>query len=143
MPDLKHDFLTSPASLDQFLAAWESGTLPKPHWTHAAHVAVGAYYTVRFGKDAFTHMRAGIRRYNESVGTLNSPASGYHETLTRFWSLVIAKALAGETAPWVAASKAVALFGEERTLHTRYYSFDVVRNTIARQSWVPPDLQEI
>jgi len=143
MPDAKHDFLTSPAFLEQFLDSWEAGTLPKPQWTHAAHVAVGACYTVRFGASALEHTRAGIRRYNEAVGTVNGPDSGYHETLTRFWSLVLAKALVGVDDPWSTACKAVALFGEERSLHTSYYSFDVVRSTHARQTWVPPDLQPI
>ena len=97
MPDAKHDFLTSPAFLEQFLDSWEAGTLPKPQWTHAAHVAVGACYTVRFGASALEHTRAGIRRYNEAVGTVNGPDSGYHETLTRFWSIMLGKALVEST----------------------------------------------
>ena len=143
MPDAKHDFLASPASLEAFLAAWEAGVLPKTQWTHAAHVAVGACYTVRFGVSAFEHTRTGIRRYNEAVGTVNGPDSGYHETLTRFWSLILAGALNEVTDPWAAACKAVDLFGEERSLHTRYYSYDVVRSAHARQTWVPPDLQPL
>ena len=139
----KHDFLTSHASLEAFLISWEAGVLPKPQWTHAAHVAVGSCYTVRFGDSAFERTAAGIRRYNEAVGTVNGPDSGYHETLTRFWSLILAKALVGATGPWPAACKAVELFGEERSLHTRYYSFDVVRSPHARQTWIPPDLQAL
>jgi len=140
---LQQDFLTSSDSLAQFLAAWEAGTLPKAQWTHAAHVAVGACYVVRFGASAFERTSAGIRRYNEAVGTVNGPSSGYHETLTRFWSLVLAKAVAGMDDPFAAAVRAVALYGEERGLHIRYYSFDVVASTHARQNWVPPDLQAV
>ncbi len=140
---VQHDFLTSPASLAQFIADWEAGILAKAQWTHAAHVAVGACYGVRFGTSAFERMRDGIRRYNEAEGTVNGPSSGYHETLTRFWSLVLAKAVAGIDDPFNAVTKAVTLYGEQRSLHTRYYSFDLVASTYARQNWVPPDLQPL
>jgi hypothetical protein len=139
----QHDFLTSPASLEQFLADWEAGVLPRRQWTHAAHVAVGACYAVRYGASAFEHTRTGIRRYNQSVGTVNGMDSGYHETLTRFWSMVLAKALTGATDPWSAACRAFEMFGDERNLHTRHYSLDVVRSAHARQTWVPPDLQSL
>jgi hypothetical protein len=139
----QHDFLTSPASFAQFLVAWEASTLPKAQWTHAAHVAVGACYVVRFGASALERTRDGIRRYNEAVGTVNGPSSGYHETLTRFWSLVLAKAVAGMDDPFDAARQAVQLFGDERGLHTRYYSFDVVASAHARREWVAPDLRQL
>jgi hypothetical protein len=35
-------WLADDAALDAFVAAWRAGTLPKPAWTHAAHVAVCA-----------------------------------------------------------------------------------------------------
>src|SRR5580698_7392010 len=38
--------LESREALDEFIARWEAGTLPKVQWTHAAHVAVGTYYAV-------------------------------------------------------------------------------------------------
>ena len=138
---LEHSFLSTPVAFEQFIAAWEAGTLPKAHWTHAAHVAVSACYTVRFGDSAFNHTKAGIIRYNESVGTINGPDSGYHETLTRFWSTLIGQHLTGISDPWPAACSAVEQFGEARTLHTLYYSFDVVRSTEARRTWIPPDLR--
>ena len=30
-------------ALENFIAQWEAGVLPKAQWTHAAHVAVGTY----------------------------------------------------------------------------------------------------
>jgi hypothetical protein len=139
----EHAFLSSRPAFEQFVAAWEAGTLPKPQWTHAAHVAVSACYTVRFDESAFDSMKAGILRYNEAVGTINGPDSGYHETLTRFWSTLIARHLQGITDPWQAACRAVEQFGEGRTLHTLYYSFDVVRSLEARRAWTPPDLRSL
>jgi len=132
-------FLSTPEAFAAFVSAWESGTLPKPEWTHAAHVAICACYTVRFKHSAFDQMKAGIVRHNEAVGTLNGPDSGYHETLTRFWTNIIAASTNPTHDPWQAACHAVAKFGEARTLHTRYYTFDVVHSPEARQTWVPPD----
>jgi hypothetical protein len=35
-------YLSDRAALDAFVASWRAGTLPKPEWTHAAHVATKA-----------------------------------------------------------------------------------------------------
>jgi hypothetical protein len=137
----RYKFIESRDMLEKFMAAWEAGALPKAEWTHGAHVAVGAYYAVRHPSTAFERTRSGILRYNAAVGTANTDTSGYHETLTRLWSLVLAKITEGFTDPWEAVIHAVAKFGEARDLHCAYYSFDVVRSVEARRTWVPPDLQ--
>jgi hypothetical protein len=76
---------------------------------------------------------------------VNGPDSGYHETLTHFWSHRIAAAVreAGTESRIDAASYAVRLFGEDRDLPFLFYSFDVVRNRRARAEWVPPDLDPL
>jgi hypothetical protein len=73
------ELLLTRESFERFVADWEAGTLPKPKWTHAAHVAVGACYTVRYGQRAFEEIKQGILRYNAAVGTANTETSGYHE----------------------------------------------------------------
>jgi hypothetical protein len=133
-------FLESRDSFDAFMTAWETGRLPKASWTHAAHVAVGACYGIRYGARAIDELRVGIKRHNASVGTLDTPTSGYHETLTRLWSGVISRCVAGISDPYLAARHAVEKFGEQRDLYRQYYSFDVVNDTAARANWVPPDL---
>jgi flavin reductase (DIM6/NTAB) family NADH-FMN oxidoreductase RutF len=137
----RYDFVSSREAFQEFVGAWETGTLPKIRWTHAGHVAIGAYYAVRYPDEAFERTKKGILRYNEAVGTENSDTSGYHETLTRLWANVLAKVVAGFADPWKAACEAVDRFGEDRDLHHLYYSFDVVRTTAARRTWVPPDLE--
>ena len=136
----QYNFLASRDALDKFVAAWENGTLPKNRWTHAGHVAVGAYYAVRHPASALERTRNGIMRYNKAVGIEDSEVSGYHETLTRFWANVLARFANGIADPWRAATKAVEKFGEDRDLHYLYYSFDVVRSSEARRTWIPPDL---
>lgn len=137
---LSYPWLASAEAFQAFVAGWETGTLPKPEWTHAAHVAVGACYAVRHGAAALDRTRDGIKRYNAAVGTANTETSGYHETLTRFWAEVLAVEVAGQADEWQAAKRAVARYGEDRDLHGLYYGFDVVRSVEARRGWVAPDL---
>lgn len=139
-PRRDHAWLASGPAFAAFIEAWELGTLPKSAWTHAAHVAVAACYRVRHGRGALARTREGIRRYNTAVGTPNTDSSGYHETLTRFWSGVIAAAVEGLDDEWHAARVAVDRFGEDRQLHTLYYAGDIVRSVEARRGWVAPDL---
>ena len=119
------------------------GTLPKTHWTHAAHLTVGSHfvYTLPF-EDALVAMRGGVRAYNESVGTPNTDTSGYHETLTRMWLMVLASLNEAErsASALLFAQIAVRRYGHRRDLHTRLYSFDVVRHTGARRHWMAPDM---
>jgi hypothetical protein len=133
-------FLETRDAFHAFVTAWEAGRLPRAAWTHAAHVAMGACYAVRYGATAVDELRTGIKRHNAAVGTLDTETSGYHETLTRLWSGVIARAVKGLTDPWLAARHAVESFGEKRDLYRLYYSFDVVKDKAARAGWVPPDL---
>lgn len=139
--DLRYRFLETEDSFHEFVAAWESGALPKVAWTHAAHVAMGACYVVRYGPAAVDELRLGIKRHNAAVGTQDTATSGYHETLTRFWAGVVSRLVAGFTDPWLAARHAVEKVGEDRGLHRLYYTFDVVADHGARARWVPPDLE--
>jgi hypothetical protein len=134
--------LKSESELQGFVEAWKAGRLPKAEWTHAAHVAMAAYFAFDCAVDVtFAIMKTGILHHNTSVGTPNTEDNGYHETLTRFW--------AGEISAFVrsgrftsrldAARAAVAAFGGDRDRFRQYYSFDVVRDRRARREWVAPD----
>jgi len=131
------------AEIDTFLAQFEQGTLPKPMWTHAAHVLTGACYVHMLGEAAaIDKMRLCVRRYNEAVGGRNTESSGYHETITIAWIKLLAGLLresgAMERAPF--AALAVQRFGADREVLKRYYDFDVVGSVEARRTWVPPTL---
>jgi hypothetical protein len=59
-------------------------TLPREEWTHEAHLAAATYLLLRRPDiDVDTRLPGIIRRYNESVGGVNSDTEGYHETITR------------------------------------------------------------
>jgi hypothetical protein len=59
-------------------------TLPREAWTHEAHLAATTYLLLRRSDvDLDAELPAIIRRFNESVGGVNSETEGYHETITR------------------------------------------------------------
>jgi len=137
-----HPFLENEQKLEEFLRAWETGTLPHSSWTHAAHVAVAAYYAFDHAAEAtFQKMRSGIRHYNTCVGTANTEDSGYHETLTRFWAATVGDYVRSGDSPsrLEAVRGAVQQFGSNRDYFRQYYSWDVVRDRRARREWIPPD----
>jgi hypothetical protein len=129
--------------IDEFLAAFEDGTLPKARWTHRAHLLTGACYVHQLGEAAATdRMRACVRRYNEAVGGENTETSGYHETITVAWIKLLARLLR-ESEPIGRAEfarVAVERFEADRDIMRRHYNFDLVKSVEARKRWVPPTL---
>jgi hypothetical protein len=142
--DSKFAWLETEAALARFVRDFEDGTLPRAEWTHAAHLAVASWYLLEFPKDeAVQRVRNGIPRYNERAGIRNTPDSGYHETLTRFWLEIVSAFLIRRDAPagrLEQVRRVVAEFAGRRDLHRKFYSFDVVQSRQARREWVTPDL---
>jgi hypothetical protein len=137
-------FLASETELTIFLAAWEACTLPKPEWTHAAHVAAAACYTwERTPPEALPRLRQRIRTFNEASGGQNTEDAGYHETLTHFWAEVVGSFVASRRSGnrLDAVRAAVERFGSARDLPQTYYTHDLVRDRVARRQWVPPERQ--
>ncbi len=63
-----------------------SCTLPRPEWTHEAHLAAVSVLILEHPAIPLENeLPAIIARYNESVGGVNDDTQGYHETLTQFW----------------------------------------------------------
>lgn len=138
-------YLVSDGALDEFLLRFREGTLPKGEWTHAAHIAMAADYSLRYDvAECLERARRDIRHFNESVGGKNTEDGGYHETLTVFWLGVVRDFLKKQSrdAPRLRlVQQAVAAFAPQRDLFKRFYSFDVVGSREARKQWVPPDCE--
>lgn len=115
-------------------AALRSCTLPKPMWTHEAHVAV-CWCVVREMDvdDSVDHLRDAIRSYNEATGTANTPTSGYHETITRYYVEAVAHV---RDAPLSAALAAETCSRDAPTL---FWSRERLLSPEARRTWVEPD----
>ncbi len=109
-------------------------TLPKPEWTHEAHVAACWAAVRRHGADeALTLLRSGIKRYNEATGVANTPSSGYHETITRYYVAAVAR-IADRAFAEVLADPTV-----DREGPLAHWSRDVLFTREARAAWVEPD----
>ena len=59
----------------KFIERFNNLELPKTEWTHEAHLMVGLWVTTTFSERALPEMRQRIRRFNESVGTINFKTS--------------------------------------------------------------------
>lgn len=132
------------AALDQLANDFTAGDLPAVAWTHAAHLAVGAWHVHHFGPDeALLRLRRGIRALNDRHGTANTPTSGYHETITAAYTQLIAECLATfDGAVPLHERVATLLAGplSDRTCLLRFWSRDRLMSPEARATWVPPDL---
>lgn len=121
-------------------------TLPKAEWTHQAHLRAGLWHVLEHGPiTALELMRERIRAYNESVGTANTDTSGYHETITRFYIIVIDRFLATADRSLDAdmlAGQLIDAHGDRR-LPLHHYSESRLFSPVARRSWVEPDLRPI
>lgn len=122
-------------------------TLPKAEWTHAAHFAAAIWLIARCPEvDADADMPGMIRRYNESVGGVNSDTEGYHETIT-LASLRMTRAhLATECgdAP-LHAIHARLMAGPlgQRDWMLAYWSRERLFSPDARRHWVEPDIKSL
>ena len=131
----------SESEIDHFLEWFESGTLPRYCWTHAAHIAMCAARL--WNEDAGTvgRIREGILHYNASQGIVTTPTSGYHETLTLFWIETV-RGYLREAAPesrLAAVCGAIKTLGLDSGLPKKRYTFDVFNSIEARARWIPPD----
>ena len=119
-------------------------TLPRPDWTHEAHLAATTYLlTRRPDVDIDRDLPSIIRGYNESVGGVNSDSEGYHETITRVFlhgaRLFLAEADLTEPLHELVNELLLSPMGR-RDWPLRFYSPERLFSVEARRAFVPPDL---
>jgi hypothetical protein len=136
--------LTPARSLEDLVATFRAGTLPRDEWTHLAHLRVGAWHVHHHGADeALPLLRVRIGSLNERHGTANSTTGGYHETITAAYLRLIADFLASAN-PELALDLRVAALLEsplaDRAVLFRYWSRDRLLSPEARAAWLAPDL---
>ncbi|HEV2748856.1 MAG TPA: hypothetical protein VGW34_16360 [Allosphingosinicella sp.] len=117
-------------------------TLPRPDWTHEAHLATCAWLILerpdilpeRYLPDL-------IRRYNLSVGGVNSDTEGYHETITQVSIRGVRAALARSQGRGLCERVNALLLALEgrRDWPLRFYSAEQLFSREARTGWVQPD----
>lgn len=139
---------TSVSRTDALAAAFSATALPKPEWTHHAHLRVGLWHLLHHSaEDALDLLRSRIRALNESHGVVNNEHGGYHETITRFYVWRIASHLAAigsdaATDVDTLADEIIRLYGDKE-LPLRYWSQQRLMSREARFGWVEPDLQPL
>ena len=121
-------------------------TLPKPEWTHEAHIGTTAWIILE-RPDILPERDLPdlIRRYNESVGGVNSDTEGYHETITQLFIRTLRASLAGgEGRALFERVNAILLAPQgRRDWPLRFYSRELLFSKEARFGWVEPDLTKL
>ncbi|WP_395611514.1 hypothetical protein [Allosphingosinicella sp.] len=117
--------------------------LPKAEWTHEAHISTTCWLILERGEIAPKRdLPDLIRRYNESVGGVNSDTEGYHETITRVFIRILRTVLAKSEGQGLSARVNAVLEAPEgqRDWPLRFYSRELLFSKEARLGWVEPDL---
>ena len=125
---------------ERFLAR----ALPKAEWTHEAHLATATWLLLRRPYiDVDEDLPDLIRRYNESVGGVNSDSEGYHETITRVFlagvRLFLNEADASEPLHELVNELLLSPMGR-RDWPLRFYSRERLLSVEARRNFVSPEL---
>ena len=119
-------------------------TLPRADWTHEAHLAATSWLVLRRPDiDLDAELGGIIRRYNESVGGVNSDSEGYHETITRAFlhgvRLFLSEADEAEPLHELVNALLLSPMGE-RDWPLRFWSRDRLMSVEARRKLVAPDV---
>lgn len=117
-----------------------AATLPKPEWTHAAHVAAAVYLcTARPDLNPERDMPGIIQRYNVATGGVNSDTAGYHHSITL---ASLAAVRAGLVPGLGLAAQVNALLGGmlgDKHWPERFWTRETLFSVAARRGWVAPD----
>jgi hypothetical protein len=118
--------------------------LPREEWTHEAHLAATTYLLLRHPEiDLNKELPGLIRRYNESVGGVNSDTEGYHDTITNVFLHGVRLFLDGadvrEPLHELVNELLLSPMGR-RDWPLRFYSRERLMSVEARRTFVPPDL---
>ena len=135
---------TSDAAIEHIGEGLLARTLPREEWTHEAHLAATTYLLLkRADIDLDRDLPGIIRRYNESVGGVNSDSEGYHETITRAFlrgvRLFLAEADSGEPLHELVNELLLSPMGR-RDWPLRFYSRERLFSVAARLDFAAPDV---
>jgi len=143
----------SRSDVEELVRSFQSCTLPRSQWTHAAHLTVALWYLLHYSQtDAITLIRQGIQRYNAAIGIAATATGGYNETLTLFWIGRVTEFLAtcsnrcmGEEVsvgfdPFPELASRLIQTYDDSQLPLHYYSRDRLFSAQARTMWLEPDL---
>jgi len=144
MTEYRPRFFTTDTEIEHLGEGLLARSLPREEWTHEAHLAATTYLlTHRSDVDLDTELRDIIRRYNESVGGVNSDTEGYHETITRSFLHGVRLFLAEADREAALHELVNALLRSpmgSRDWPLRFYSRERLFSVEARRNFVAPDI---
>ena len=119
-------------------------SLPRADWTHEAHLAATMYLLVRRPDiDLGRQLPGLIRRFNESVGGVNSDSEGYHETITQVFlhgaRLFLAESARDAPLHELVDALLLSPMGR-RDWPLRFYTAERLSSVEARRGFVAPDI---
>lgn len=121
-------------------------TLPRPEWTHEAHLAACLYLLAERPEiDLPRELPGVIRAYNVAVGGVNDDTQAYHETLTQLYIRGVGNFLLAHPDGGLCERVNRLLVSEtgRRDWPLRFYSRDRLFSVTARRGWVEPDIAAI
>ena len=144
MTDYRPRLFASDADVERVGEGLVARDLPREEWTHEAHLAATTYLVLRHPEiDLDAKLPGLIRRYNESVGGVNSDSEGYHDTITRVFlhgiRLFLAEADRGAPVHELVNELLLSPMGG-RDWPMRFYSRDLLFSVPARRGFVVPDV---
>jgi hypothetical protein len=144
MPEHRPRFFASDAEVSNIGERFVACALPRAAWTHEAHLAAVTYLLLMRPDIALEKaLPTLIRRYNESVGGVNSDTEGYHETITRVFlegaRMFLAEADRSEPLHDLVNQLLLSPMGS-RDWPMRFYSRELLFSVAARRHFVEPDL---
>ena len=134
--------ISSSDRLEDLVAQFRARILPREKWNHHAHLGVALWVLQRMPlDDALVWLEREISAYNAATGVENGPFSGYHETLTQFYTRAVAAfleqnrdAVAGD-ALW---EQLIEKWGDKNAVFA-FYSRRGLFSPASRARFAPPD----
>jgi len=131
----------------EFIHAFESGAVELADWDHRGHVRyawIALEVEPRFER-AMDRVRSGLKTHlAKAIEAGAAPEFGYHESITRFWILLVARTMREDP-----AHKESRSFCEahpellDKRLLSRHYSVALLHSPDSRRRYVKPDLAPI
>jgi hypothetical protein len=144
MTEFHPRLFTADAEIEHLGEGLLACTLARAEWTHEAHLAATTYLLLkRPDVDLDRQLPGLIRRFNESVGGVNSDSEGYHETITRVFlhgvRLFLSEADRSQPLHELVNELLLSPMGR-RDWPLRFYSRELLFSVEARRDFVPPDV---
>jgi len=133
--------------LNKLIMDFEQQVISPERWHHREHLLVATWYLINFDFEiALGKIRNGIQKLNAANGTLQTPNSGYHESITTFLAYKIKQRLVSFPEHFSIYEKIDVIedeFKDFKKIVLEFYSRELINSWVARTQWVKPDLKPL